>query len=116
MINFSSSARRRDAEEEKRAIPGCGSDRDDFEPAILATSGPVASGDAYELVPLVFTTAGLEKLQSWLDGKSPDQGLILKSGNETKANALLLFHSADSPEPDNRPLMEIYPANRRPRL
>ncbi|MCB9771030.1 MAG: DNRLRE domain-containing protein [Candidatus Omnitrophica bacterium] len=94
--------------QEQWAVPGASDEKEDFDPLILATSGPVLTGNAQEWVPLTFTSAGLIQLQDMLShGSVKNQGFILRNPDENQPNAFLFFHSSES-SPQNRPYIEIY--------
>lgn len=96
------------AGQERWAVPGVGDENEDFNPLIIATSGPVLVGNAQEWVPLIFTSEGLNQFQDMLSNDSvKNQGFILRNSDENQRNAFLFFHSAES-RPENRPYMEIY--------
>lgn len=92
------------AEEEDWAVPGCGSPTEDFEPALLATSGPVVSGDAGEWVPLIFNKDGISRLQ---DKEWTNKGFFLRMADESRIDTAVLFYSAKA-NADHMPYLEIY--------
>ncbi len=97
------------SEVEDWLVPGCGSENNDFDPEVLATSGPVVAGNSEEWVPVVFTAAGIEKLKSQLIKRGAlEYGFLLKLGQESKMNSLLSFYSSDIANRENRPYLEIY--------
>lgn len=91
------------------AQPGCAKPDEDFDPLILATSGPAVFGNSEGWLPLKFTKAGLEKLERWfVDPQALNEGFLLKLQYEGKPGTVVLFYTGLSGDESWVPYLEIY--------
>ena len=90
------------------SISGCGSEIEDYDPVVLATSGPALWGGAEGWVPLRFTVEGIRRLQSWFNGEDHHRGFLIKSAREHTPRTLLEFYSSEYNVESDRPFLEIF--------
>lgn len=97
------------AGQEDWASAGCSKENADFDPALLATSGPAVTFGAGQWVPVIFTPEGIGELQSLLEKDTAvNNGFLLKVKDESKGNAMLSFNASEWKDEKLRPYLEIY--------
>lgn len=95
--------------EEPWAVPGAGSQTEDYDPTVLATSGPLLSAGVNEWAAFVFTEEGLQRLAAWGQDKNAlNEGFLFISSSEDADEHMISFYSNMSENPQDRPYVEIY--------